>query len=103
MATLTNPWGTRAGRTLRAEHLEYSQAQNLPCARCGHPIDYTAPSSTRWAYETGHTQPVSKYPDLALEWDNLRAEHSHCNRAAGNRPDPFITPHITRSSPGWPT
>lgn len=100
---MTNPWGHRRGRELRAEHREHAQAHNLPCARCGHPIDYTAPASTRWAYECGHIMPVSKYPDLVYDWDNLRAEHSHCNRAAGNRPDAFTEPHITRKSTGWPT
>ena len=96
-------WGDRAARELRAEHRTHSEELNLPCARCGHPIDYTAPAGTRWAYECGHIQPVSKYPDLMLDPDNLRAEHSHCNRAAGNRPDVFIEPHITRHSAGWPT
>ena len=98
----TNPWAHRRGRELREEHREHAQAYNLPCARCGHPIDYTSPSSTRWAYECGHKQPVSKHPDLVYEWDNLQAEHSHCNRAAGNRPAVFVEPHRTRHSTGWP-
>jgi HNH endonuclease len=88
----TTPSGTgldsQAWRVLKSKHKSYSRSRDLPCwyaehGKCvlgGAPIDYDAPHSTPYAYETDHKKPRSTHPGLLLAWNNLRASHCRCNR-----------------------
>ena len=52
------------------------------CHICRQPIDYTLkPSSAPEAWEPDHVLPVSKYPELELDLNNIKASHTRCNRS----------------------
>lgn len=66
-------------------------SRRLPCWLCGQPIDYTLPRDHADAFSVDHKEPLSKRPDLAEDPRNLRAAHSRCNKARGNRePKPSL-------------
>lgn len=67
---------------LRRHFRAHCEQSNLPCWRCGAPIDYHAGAYQPLAFEADHAQPVSSHPRLAYEWSNLRPSHSRCNLAA---------------------
>jgi 5-methylcytosine-specific restriction endonuclease McrA len=83
-----------AGRPGRGSHLAKQQTEDLrrlsalrnsPCCRCGQAIDY----SLRWphpdAFSKEHLRPVSLFPHLAEDPENLAPSHWRCNASAGNR------------------
>lgn len=78
-------------RVLKGKHRKYCAAQQLPCARCGQPIDYRLPAQHRYAYETGHIISRKERPDLMYAWANLQAEHVKCNRSA--QANPVVAQH----------
>ena len=71
------------------------KAQGLPCAICGRPIDYDAPSDSEhpWSFVVDEDKPVSRYREFgfntpegaALDWDNVHAVHFICNQKKGTR------------------
>jgi hypothetical protein len=85
-------------RTIKREHKAYSKIHDLPCwyaahGKCvldGAPIDYDAPHSTPYAYETDHRKPRATHPHLMYVWSNLRASHCRCNRTHQHRADSVL-------------
>lgn len=71
--------GTRR-RKLRAR----VRAMGLPCAICGHPIDYTLPAGDPLSYELDEIVPVSLGGD-ELDPSNVQPAHRICNQMKGNR------------------
>lgn len=71
--------GTRR-RKLRAR----VRAMGLPCAICGHPIDYTIPAGDPLSYELDEIVPVSLGGD-ELDPSNVQPAHRICNQMKGNR------------------
>jgi len=74
----------RSGRRftrLKAEQ----RAKQLPCHRCGQPIDYSLqwPDPNSYSYE--HKIPLSLAPHLAEDPSNGASSHLRCNQSAGNR------------------
>ena len=89
-----------ARRKLRA----WLMAQQLPCAICGQPIDYSLPATHPDAFEVDEVVPVSRYwlrlyntqqrcwvgpyesgQAAALDRANVQAAHRHCNREKSNK------------------
>jgi hypothetical protein len=62
---MTTPGDPRTGRKWMALAAAIITRDHGTCWRCGHPGADTA----------GHVLPVTHRPDLALDPDNLRAEH----------------------------
>lgn len=56
----------------------------LPCAICGHPIDYTLPAGDPLSYELDEIVPVSLGGD-ELDPENVQPAHRICNQMKGNR------------------
>jgi hypothetical protein len=65
--------------------------QQQPCARCGHPINYTPGASGPDSLDIGHI--LSKHHARAAGWtdgqinslQNTQPEHRRCNRSHGAR------------------
>jgi len=62
----------------------HAKANNLPCAECGLPIDWTAPPRTRWSFSADHEHEVQHGGDPN---GPLRVTHYGCNSRKGNRPN----------------
>jgi 5-methylcytosine-specific restriction endonuclease McrA len=92
--------GIHAGRTTRRMRRLAAdlRARRSPCWLCGQPINYSLPPSDPASFSVDHVEPLSKRPDLAEEPTNLRAAHSRCNKARGNR-DP--KPGLGSTSANW--
>lgn len=71
------------------------RALGLPCAICGRPIDYDAPSDSAHPYSfvVDEIRPVARYKEFgyasptaaALDWNNIQACHYICNQLKGSR------------------
>lgn len=78
-----------ANGNLRRKHRARIRAMALPCAICGQPIDYDAPSDARHprSFVIDEIVPVSRYKEAgyasreqaAQDWNNLQAVHYACN------------------------
>lgn len=77
----------RNGRTrrerLNADNLKAQRRQ--PCARCGQPIDYSAPVNHPDSFNAGHIKAWVDHPELRADPSNLQPEHANCGRSAGRR------------------
>lgn len=77
----------RNGRTRRerqnADNLKAQRRQ--PCARCGQPIDYSAPPEDPNSFNAGHIKAWADYPHLREDPANLQPEHANCGKSAGKR------------------
>ena len=60
-----------------------ARQHDLPCSRCGEPIDYAAHYLAPHAFTAGHIVAVVDGGSHALS--NLRPEHRACNLAAGGQ------------------
>lgn len=98
----------RSGKTSRSSRWKYirrlawdrDRKARAVCHICGQPIDYTAkPSSEPFSWEPDHVLPVSKYPELELDLNNIKASHMQCNRARGD--DAFHAMDIGMQSRVW--
>lgn len=69
---MTTPGDPRTGRAWMALAAYIIARDGGICWRCGHPAADTA----------GHVLPRKTHPHLALDPDNLRAEHGNRRRAA---------------------
>lgn len=76
--------GKRRGGTrwklVRDRAFRRDAAKQAPCWICGRPIDYAAKPGEPYAWEPDHYLPVSRYPELEYDIDNIRPAHSSCNR-----------------------
>ncbi|WP_082123948.1 HNH endonuclease [Arthrobacter sp. YC-RL1] len=86
MATERNGRGHRAYRR-KAQHLRNKQ---LPCAWCGHPIDYTLPPNNPLAFTADHTQPLATGGHLYNQ--ELQPMHRKCNATKGATTPPTLRP-----------
>lgn len=85
-------------RRIKRDHKAHSKIHNLPCwyaayGKCtldGAPIDYDAPHSTPYAYETDHYKARATHPHLMYAWNNLRASHCRCNRTYQHRSNSVV-------------
>lgn len=59
------------------------RAKGLPCWLCGQPIDYNAKAGEPKSFSADHKEPLSKRPDLAEVYSNLRPAHFECNDKKG--------------------
>ena len=92
---MTRNGSTRQWRTLR----DSIRRRHAPCALCGQPIDYTAPSPHPLSFEVDHIIPVSHAPELQYVRSNLQPAHRGCNRSKSNgQPDNVAT---RRNSEAW--
>lgn len=89
----TNPrW---AKRTLRNKYRARFRAMNAPCAICGKPIDYEAPSNAKFplSFVIDEIIPISKATkygydsprQAAEDFSNLQPAHWYCNAIKGNK------------------
>lgn len=76
---------TRRRRVDRAGRKAGWAARNLPCIRCGQPIDYSLPWDARQACTEEHIKPWSTHPHLRDDPTNLGPAHASCNKSRGNR------------------
>ena len=76
---------TRAWTKLAKEFKSYHEELHSVCWLCRQPINYQAPGHHPDSFEADHFLPRNDYPELALEWDNLRPSHCSCNRSRGKR------------------
>ena len=70
------------------------KAMQLPCAICGRPIDYEAPSNSDHplSFVLDEDHPVSRWREFgysspseaAQDWDNVQAVHWICNAKKSN-------------------
>ena len=82
------------GNTRRKYRARF-KALGMPCAICGQPIDYDAPSDAQhpFSFVIDEILPVSKweqfgYPSAraaAEDWNNLQPAHYICNARKGNK------------------
>lgn len=97
---------TRAWNKIRAY---WRSRPDVPCARCGRPIDYESPRYSTgtngrrrenpWALDVGHVIP--RYLGGAHDLSQTQPEHVRCSRRAGaiegnalrgrRRPDPLTS------------
>jgi hypothetical protein len=68
------------------------QAEQLPCALCHHPIDYTLKHPHPYSFSVDHIIPRSKAPHLD-ETYGLRPAHLLCNQ---RRSDKTTAPTATQ-------
>lgn len=66
----------------RARAVRAVRDQRLPCAICGHPIDYTLAARTRWSFTVDEIVPRS-VGGSATDPANLRPAHQTCNSRRG--------------------
>ncbi len=76
---------TRSWRTLAADFKQHHQELSSVCWLCRQPINYEAPGHHPDSFEPDHFLPRNDYPELTLEWDNLRPAHCSCNRSRGKK------------------
>jgi 5-methylcytosine-specific restriction endonuclease McrA len=78
---------TAAWQRLRRQYKDHCRRTNALCYLCvlrgkDHElaqIDYGA-SRTGNSFELDHVQPVERFPEYALLWENFRPAHQRCNR-----------------------
>ena len=76
---------TRRRRKLTAARKSSWKRQQLPCVRCGQPIDYELPWDDKQAVTEEHIRPWSTHPHLRDDPTNLGPAHADCNKSRGNR------------------
>ena len=67
-------------------------SQQLPCAICGQPIDYSLPARHPLSFEVDEVRPVSRWREFgydsptaaALDRANVQPAHRICNERKGN-------------------
>lgn len=67
-------------------------SQQLPCAICGQPIDYSLPARHPLSFEVDEVRPVSRWREFgydsptaaALDRTNVQPAHRICNERKGN-------------------
>lgn len=69
------------------------KAMGLPCALCGHPIDYALPAGDPLSYELDEITPVA-LGGSELDPNNVQPAHRICNQRKGKRM------HVTFVAPG---
>lgn len=82
----------RAGSAWRRVSAQVLRESTV-CHLCGLPLDFDAPSRSRWSPSVDHLLPLSamrEFDDvtqrrMALDPANLRAAHYGCNSKRGNR------------------
>lgn len=73
----------RNGSARRAVR-RWLRSQQLPCAICGQPIDYSLPAGDPWSFECDEVVPVS-LGGSPFDRSNVQAAHRICNQKRGNR------------------
>lgn len=90
MAKGSNP--RRSNGAKRTQLRKRMASQELPCALCGQPIDYTLPAGHPMSFELDEIVPVSRYreggyetpEECALDPANHQPAHRICNQHKGN-------------------
>ena len=91
----------RQARNVTATHRTYCEQAQLPCALCGHPIDYQLPPTSRWSFTSDHIVPLARGGSL-LDLGNRQPSHRWCNGSKGAGQPPH-TPPPPRTLTLWPT
>lgn len=95
---MANARGSRLYKRIVADLKERSRLSNAPCARCGQPIKYDAPSWHPEAFQAGHIKSWSSHPELRHDPANFQPEHALCNQDAGDSDE---KPGIGTTSEDW--
>ena len=91
-----NPRRTNGSR--RTKLRNRVRAMGLPCAICGHPIDYSLPAGDPMSYELDEIVPVSK-GGSPYDPGNVQPAHRICNQRRGagrgdvRTPSQSVLPH----------
>lgn len=72
-------------RTLKTRFRRDCYNRRAVCWLCRRPIDYDAEPQSPLAFEADHYMPLSRSPELAYVYTNLRPSHSRCNRLRGDK------------------
>ena len=92
MAKPHSKWAwTKTSRAYKAE----AKRLDLPCALCGHAIDYDAPMASPLSFTTDHIVELQDGGDLIPEPGGLRPAHRKCNARRGRGVE-FIEPTSRR-------
>ena len=79
---IRNGKGHRAYRRQQAALKRRAQRDNLPCAWCGKPFDWTLPYNDRGAFTADHPHAVANGGHLTKQ--QLEPFHRGCNSAKGD-------------------
>lgn len=79
----------RAYKELIREFRSECEDLHAECWLCFEPINYSLPSGHPESFSADHAKTVADYPELAMDWLNLRPSHLVCNQQRGND-DPHI-------------
>lgn len=82
---VTDPRHTPAWQKIRKRVVAVARAADLPCARCGGQIDYSASGRTPVGPSVDHMYALVTHPELAFEESLLRVVHTHCNASLGGK------------------
>jgi hypothetical protein len=83
---VTDPRHTPAWQRIRRRVVVAARARDLPCARCGGRIDYSASGRTPFGPHVDHAFALATYGDgIALDESLLRVMHGRCNTALGGK------------------
>lgn len=102
---VSKKYGGRSGgawRRKRAMFRRRCERDNLPCALCGKPIDYTLTGKQPQAFNVDHIIPLSQLPEgdrRREDMSNFSPTHMSCNVRKGNGlPPPKQSPTL---KPVW--
>jgi hypothetical protein len=86
MTKPTDPRHTVEWQRIRRRVVAAARAANLPCAKCGRPIDYSASGRTQYGPSVDHQFALAIYgAGVALEESLLRIMHTKCNASLGGK------------------
>lgn len=88
---IRNGKGSEAYRRERARLRNYYRANNLPCAWCGKPFDWTITDPNHpYAFTADHPQPINQGGQLVGQ--KLAGMHRRCNSTKSDNTPPVIRP-----------
>ena len=99
---VSKKYGGRSGgawRRKRAMFRRRCERDNLPCALCGEPIDYTLAWPHPRSFTVDHIIPISQLPPGDRRREDMtlfQPAHSYCNTSRGNdqrKPPPQLNTH----------
>lgn len=73
----------RSGRPMNRVREQIKREGGHICWLCGKPIDMGLDRTHPMSWTVDHVQPLSLYPELALDMGNMREAHRRCNSARG--------------------
>lgn len=75
----------RSGRPIQRIRTYIRTHGTHVCWICGECIDTTLPDTHRYSWTIDHVLPLSLYPHMGMDMDNMREAHRTCNSSKGNR------------------